>query len=486
MSGTEVRGGAGGVYARHDDLLLLADLHDGVGDDLRTASIRLAGLLVGLATDRDAVVAAVLSPGTAAEATASSAEAAGALLPLGLVAHGEAGWLRSAVAAYRRADALLEAAAQELQDSTGRGLGWAAPLLGAGAAAWWLGTQAGARAADAVGWDAGESALDGHRAGALTDAERVLAEHPGVVEHVAGGAAGLRQGLLDWMPPGLRPLLGPQVGYPQTFEEAVGSLALLFRDGDPVLGRGGPRHGDDGRPPTGVADLLHGVDRRQRCGPAAARPGEIGVLRLQAPDGTVRWVVELPGTQAWPLRSGTQAFDTATNLHTMAGGSTVVMRGVEQALRAAGAHRGGDVLLVGHSQGGMTAAALAADERFRSAFHVTHVVAAGSPVARADVPPDVQVLAVENRWDLVPQLDGRDNPDRPHVTTVVLDVQRSDLTANHALPLYADGVAGVDAADPSYAAWLASAAGFLDPGNVVLAHEHERVTISRAPSAGTD
>jgi hypothetical protein len=464
------------VSARYDDMLLLAGLYDDVADDLRTSSATLARLVADMATDPHTVIAAVLSPGTAGTAAASLADGAATLLPLALGSDARAAFLRSAVVAYRTADQAMEQATQSLQDLTGRALGAAAPGLGLAGAAWWFGTGAGADAAGALGWTAGEQAVDRARAGSLSAAQQLLLDHPGVAEHVIGGAAGLQQGLLSWLPPGARPLLGRR-GYPATYEDAVGSLALFFRDGDPVLGQGGARQPGDERAPADVTDLLLGVNRRQNRVAGGARPGEIGVVRLRAPDGTVRWVVQLPGTEAWPLQSGALARDTSTNLHTMAGASTVYMRGVADALREAGAAGGGDVLLVGHSQGGMTAAALAADDAFRAEFDVTHVVTAGSPIARADVPSDVQVLAVENRYDLVPRLDGRSNDDRGHITTVVFDRQDDDVGRNHGLLGYADAVSRVDQADPSYAAWLSSAGGFLDPGNA--AHPVHR-TISRA------
>ncbi len=36
--------------------------------------------------------------------------------------------------------------------------------------------------------------------------------------------------------------------------------------------------------------------------------------------------------------------------------------------------------------------------------------------------------------------------------------------------------------DPSVQAWRTGAGGFLDPGNRVVSHEHERQTISREPA----
>jgi pimeloyl-ACP methyl ester carboxylesterase len=166
------------------------------------------------------------------------------------------------------------------------------------------------------------------------------------------------------------------------------------------------------------------------------------------------------------MTPGSTARDLSTNLHTMAGGSTVYMRGIVVAMTRAHIPAGAPVMLVGHSQGGMTAAALAADPAFRSRFHVTQVVTAGAPIARFEVPAGVQVLAMENRNDLVPTLDGANNPDRANVTTMTFSANKGTVSQNHSLrDAYASAAANLPAGDPSYAAWRESAQGFLNPAN---------------------
>lgn len=132
----------------------------------------------------------------------------------------------------------------------------------------------------------------------------------------------------------------------------------------------------------------------------------------------------------------------------------------------AGIPSGAPVMLVGHSQGGMSAAALAADSDFRARFNVTQVVTAGAPIARFDVPDSVQVLAVENSHHLVPQLDGGANPDRANVTTMTFSADEGTVGDNHSLGgTYAPAAASLPAGDPSYAVWSRTAQGFLDPAN---------------------
>jgi len=190
------------------------------------------------------------------------------------------------------------------------------------------------------------------------------------------------------------------------------------------------------------------------------------VQRLAGPDGIERFVVQLPGTESWALTPASTDRDLSTNLHTMAGDSTVYMRGIEAAMAQADIPPGAPVMLVGHSLGGMTAAALAADPAFRRRFNVTQVVTAGAPIGRFEVPAGVQVLAVGNRNDLVPALDGADNPDRANVTTLTFSADKGSLGENHSLrDAYAAAAADLPTGDPSYAAWRESARGFLDPAN---------------------
>jgi pimeloyl-ACP methyl ester carboxylesterase len=145
-------------------------------------------------------------------------------------------------------------------------------------------------------------------------------------------------------------------------------------------------------------------------------------VRRDRGDGRSRsaWIVHIPGTQEWAVDApeGATPFDLTGNLHLLAGGRTAGTRAVTGAMTAAGVRPGERVLLVGHSQGGLVAAAVAADPAVRRRFGVSHVVTAGSPVAGVDVPPEVRMLALEHTDDLVAGLDGRANPDRRTWITV--------------------------------------------------------------------
>jgi hypothetical protein len=468
VTGWESTGGAGGITARYDDMESLARLYSQAAGTVAEVAVDVARIAASGAL----LESALLSPGSFAEVMRVLAELGfgrSGLAASGLELEALSLRLSEAVLAYRVADKAMSELLTDAENLGGFALGVSLPLIALPAGELVLGAEA---ARDLPGFVDdllnGRASLSSFPSRVLSttgaDASAFLLAHPGVAQDLLGGSAGLETGLEAWVPAPFRGVL-PFAGVPRDYQQALQGLAGFFRDGDPVVQPGGPAQAGDGSAPSSVADLFKGVDQRQNRDLGAVS-GEIGVQRLVAPEGTVRYVVQLPGTESWQLTPGTTARDLATNLHTMAGGSTVYMRGIEAAMVQAHIPAGAPVMLVGHSQGGMTAAALAADPVFRSRFNVTEVVTAGAPIARFDVPPGVQVLAVENRNDLVPQLDGADNPDRANVTTMTFSADKGSVGENHSLgDTYQPAAASLPAGDPSYAAWRATAQGFLDPGN---------------------
>jgi pimeloyl-ACP methyl ester carboxylesterase len=201
--------------------------------------------------------------------------------------------------------------------------------------------------------------------------------------------------------------------------------------------------------------------------PGAGTPaGSVMVQRLRRPDGSLAWVVAIPGTQEWGPVPATDPFDLTAGVTALAAGPTAASALVVRALDLAGARAGEPVLLAGHSLGGMLAAQLAADPAVRARFSVTCVVTAGSPVARYAVPASVAVLSLEHADDLVPALDGAVNPDRAGWVTVRRPSGADELPPDpggaHDAGAYAATGALVDAsADPSLAAWRAALAPFV-------------------------
>ena len=99
---------------------------------------------------------------------------------------------------------------------------------------------------------------------------------------------------------------------------------------------------------------------------------------------------------------------------------------------------------------------------------MTHVVTAGSPIAGVhDYPVGTHVLSLENRGDVVPLLDGHDNPDSVAQVTVQFDDHETSMTGNHDLSHYIHGAQAAQAScDPSVDEQLRS----LHQGRFIGAH----------------
>jgi hypothetical protein len=476
-----VRGGVGGTSVALDDLTaaasaLLLEAGDAAAQAGRLGAAfpgplvvaeAVAGVVRGSLTDglrppdpRDVasvLVALAHAEAVAAEAMGPSGESGQAALLAGLAVA-----VRGAAAAYLAGEAAAEALVGVAEDSVMGLAGAALPTLAPG-----LAVGAFVAVVDPAVRD---------------DLERVLFDHPWLTDVVAGGADGLVDGLaahdprLLWLFAWACAREG--VAFPPRDDagavavlRAVGSLGGLLDEPvpDPVVRR--VATAPDAVVPTSLTGVVAGQQSLDQHGPQ----GRVRVIEVPQPDGTSAWVVEIPGTQEWRPRAGPDPFDVTTDVAAMAGDATVAARGVtaalDDAMAAAGRTASGDpVLLTGHSQGGILAAALASDPAFRAGHRVTQVVTAGSPVARFPVPDDVSVLSLENAQDPVPHLDGSANPDRATWTTVTRDLAGDrDVDgspfAGHDYAEYAETARALDSVPPGENAsvdhWRAGATAFL-------------------------
>jgi pimeloyl-ACP methyl ester carboxylesterase len=440
-----VTGGAGGTYARFEDIELLARRSEELGAELAGIAAECHAMLA----HPDVLASAPLNPDGVVRFEGmllAALDGDGGLGALALDLGGQSAALRLAAASYRAVD---EGQAQ-LIDSIRWANGYLAtnpvialPLAASLPAAYLAGDWLG------VDW------------------ERLLTDHPGLVDTVVGSSPGLMTGL-----PG--PLVATDV------TAGARLLAMLYPDGrasveDLGLDTSSPLMS---RAPAGFGDLLDGLQYRNAQA-GGDDQGQIDVRVLGHPDGTRSYIVDIPGTKDWqptPLREYERLNDLGTNLHAMGGDTTAYQHGVVEALRRVGAGPTDPVMLVGHSQGGIVATQMAADLAGSGAFNVTHVVTAGSPVARIDVPPGVQVLSLENQHDIVPHLDAADNLDRPNVTTVTFASQHGTIGDNHGIvSSYLPAARGLDTSlDPSVLAFRDSAAAFFGAdGTSATAHVYE-------------
>ncbi|WP_285746503.1 hypothetical protein [Lentzea sp. NBRC 105346] len=281
------------------------------------------------------------------------------------------------------------------------------------------------------------------------DWQKWLVDHPGLVDTLIG------------MSPGM--LSHPLV--PLDLATTLDLFAATYPDSDALV-TDSRTYGQE--PPRNLHDLLDGLARRNDSKGFESEldpdPANVDVRVVRDVNGDVTgYVVDIPGTKDWNL-PGTQmsANDLGVNVDAMAGNNTVLQKGVEEALRRAGAQdTGAPIMLVGHSQGGIVAAQATGD-LIAGGYNVTHVVTAGSPVGRIEIPGNVQMLSLENRNDIVPHLDAGDNPGSPNRTTVTFDNNSGTVGENHKIPgNYTDAAGNLDkSSDPSVRRFKESATAF--------------------------
>lgn len=221
-------------------------------------------------------------------------------------------------------------------------------------------------------------------------------------------------------------------------------------------------------PPRGLAEL---AERIPGASPGAS---QVRIERY----GTVRpvWVVYAGGTIAWSPAASREPWDLTSNVASVAGRESGSYRTVVQAMKAAGVRPGDRVVQVGHSQGGLVAAQIAASGEFRTVAVATF----GAPAGQVSVAPDVPMIATEHTDDLVPALGGtpRDDtgPGNQHLVVrrqafATDDVPAGEYLPAHGLGAYEETARIEDAsAEPRIAAFRGDLAGLVgdEPGEVSM------------------
>lgn len=153
--------------------------------------------------------------------------------------------------------------------------------------------------------------------------------------------------------------------------------------------------------------------------PPLANPdaATIAIQRFKRADGRTSWLVIIPGTDGkahspfgWEQNAEVMSHSPLTRKQA---DST---RMVLEAMKRSGIQRKDPVALVGHSQGGIVAASIASD--YAKQYNIQHVVTAGSPIANHPIPQHTWVTSIEMEDELVPSLDGKENPRRNNWVTI--------------------------------------------------------------------
>ena len=434
-----VSGGSHGVQAGYEQMLALAERYERQAGDF----VEMAGLGARVMANGDLLESSILSPGSFADAEVQVLDATTGTNGLTVRAIGieaDALGVRAVVAAFKASDSLSKHAMEMLDNALGKllfvGTIAALPvLLAAGGISYAYYSTLSPEEQEAL------------KAQIAANLGQFLHDHPEVAQHIINGGGGLLESLV----PGLG-LLNPGDGPIDhaTTGDAARLLALLLGndtdydvnqlDGiDPSLSQS--------HTPTSLADLMRSLNDTNELDHDV--PGHHGAIQIQriVEDGHERFIVYIPGTDDMsPIpQDGEHARDMETNYQLIGGMDSAYGRGIQQAMLDAGLD-GKDVMLVGHSQGGMVSTSLAADPDFTSHFNVQHVVTAGSPTAQVpDLPDATHAIHLENRGDAVPLLDGEDNPDQPNRTTVKFDQGTSDVGGNHGIDRYVTGASAADA-----------------------------------------
>ncbi len=185
---------------------------------------------------------------------------------------------------------------------------------------------------------------------------------------------------------------------------AVGVLALarplgLLRETQITVARdNGATPAVPVSPPSGLEELA------ARIPPVSEEGPQVRIERYGDADHAA-WVVYIGGTAEWNPVAADEPWDLTSNVAAIADQGAGSYEAVMQSMREAGIQPSDPLISVGHSQGGLIAAQVAASGEFNSVAVATF----GAPAAQVPVPPGVATIAVEHSDDLVPALGGAEH-----------------------------------------------------------------------------
>ncbi|GAB2496248.1 alpha/beta fold hydrolase [Promicromonospora xylanilytica] len=426
-----VHGGTGASAVDLDSVRRSAALIGGAAADLRAAAVRCLGVSGDLAVPgAGRAEAAGWIPAEAA-ARARVLEAAAQDIARGLAVSADLcellGWrLLRAAGLYEEAESTAERVVGALVTAGSFGMGAAFGSLGwAGLAG--IGVLGGAGVAAHL---AG-GALTGGVSGAATGRIATVATR-GAAPFSDEAFTGMGSGVA-LVRPGLAQGRAGVGGGAGVLTHVARELPVLGNDDDGArVRRLGPEDFAGGSVPawsgTGARSVQEALTRVDSLYPeqGGAPSATLAVQRVTGVDGTVSWTVLIPGTQsALPAE---HPWDGRTDVELVAGRPDAATMAVERALAESGVGPDEPVTFVGHSLGGIAAAALVSRAGFAERYRVGGLVTAGSPTGLLATPPGVPVLHLETPEELVSHADGRsasENPRTPDRVTVVRSLRDS-------------------------------------------------------------
>ncbi|WP_111720264.1 hypothetical protein [Homoserinimonas sp. OAct 916] len=160
--------------------------------------------------------------------------------------------------------------------------------------------------------------------------------------------------------------------------------------------------------PTSIAELA------ARIPPAQPGKPQVSIERYLDDFGTASWLVYVGGTIDAGSQSGAEPWDMTSNVRAIARAQAGSVTATMRAMDAAGIAPTDPLILVGHSQGGLVAAAVAASDRFGRGEHIG-LLTFGSPTGQLPLPETVRSIGIEHFDDPIPALGGVGLADNPRL-----------------------------------------------------------------------
>ena len=153
--------------------------------------------------------------------------------------------------------------------------------------------------------------------------------------------------------------------------------------------------------------------------------GTIACCKYRKANGTYAWRIIIPGTDG----NHDSPMDWYTNFELMSAderqrGTAESLRFLDETMKQAGIQPDDPVEIVGHSQGGIIAAAAATD--FQDKYDIQHIATLGSPIANFEIPEKTRVTAIEMDNEGIAALDGEANPHTENWLTIRCSVHEED------------------------------------------------------------
>lgn len=297
-------------------------------------------------------------------------------------------------------------------------------------------------------------------------------EWPRVTELLVDGATGLIRGTGD------------------AIEALTGIDLKLADDGTGYADAPVPVTGEESGlvPPSDLSQIIANTNTTY----GDKETGEVSMAVVGNPPTGV--IVNIPGTEKWGPGAGDNPMDLTGNAEQAgsggwSAGSQATADAIAQLYADNDIPPGTPLMLNGHSQGGMVASSLAANEDFAAQYNLTNVMTYGSPVDNYSVPSSVNQLNLQHGGDAVPRIDlgglalGPGGGGSDGATNITLDSPGAhpfDFGTNHSGAEYQNSVQtqlqdpnstlSQYSQDPSLAPFLTG-----DPGNV----QHYRSGVHR-------